>query len=520
MKQPLVLTFDCGTQSLRALLVDKEGNIIGKSQKKYTQPYVSREVGYAEQSSLVYWDYMCQASLALKEKFSDLWEDIICVTVAPMRDSYTCIDKEGNFLRDIILWVDQRLAKCEDKLPFKSRAAFRLVGMTEALHVQRKITKSNWIIENEPEIWAKTYKYIGFGGCMTYLLTGEMKDSVAATIGHIPLDYKNKKWKGENDIQFPMFGVSTDKLCELVPPCGVLGYITAKAAQQTGIKEGLPLIATGSDKGCETLGAGVVHRNCASLSFGTCSTIQFSTDKYVEPIPLLPGYPAVIPTLYNSEIQIFRGYWMISWFLREFAEKEVVQAKQLGVSAEELLNEHLESVPAGCDGLMLQPYWAPQLKQPEGKGSIIGFTSSHTRAHLYRAIIEGIGYALYDGMLQLEKRTGNKIEYLAAAGGGSQADAICQITADMFGLPVRRSQTYETTGLGSSIAGFVAMGVYPDFDTAINAMVHYKDEFKPNKETHKLYERLYNDVYKNTYDQLRPLYLKLYDILKTHTKGE
>jgi len=171
-------------------------------------------------------------------------------------------------------------------------------------------------------------------------------------------------------------------------------------------------------------------------------------------------------------------------------------------------------VPAGCNGLMVQPYWAPQLKQPEGRGAIIGFNSSHTRVHIYRAIIEGIGFALYDAMLNLEKRTGNKIKYVSAAGGGSQSDTICQITADMFGLPVRRIQTYEATGLGSSIAGFVGMGVYKDFDEAMSKMVHYQPLILPDEKNHAVYQKLYNDVYKGTYNRLRPLYLKLYDILK------
>ncbi|HRX13558.1 MAG TPA: FGGY-family carbohydrate kinase [Eubacteriales bacterium] len=511
---PLVLTFDCGTQSMRALIFDRDGNIVAKSQYKYPQAYHSPEPGWTEQSMDVYWESLIKTSKEIAEKYPEEMKKIICVTITPFRDSYTCVDKEGNFLRDVIVWLDQREAKCCEPLPLSSRIAFSLVGMTEALNVQRKITKSNWIKENQPEIWAKTYKYISVGCALNYLLTGQMKESVASNIGHVPFDYKNKKWKSTNDIQFSMFGIETEKLCELVEPLGTIGYVTEDASKLTGIPKGLPLIATGSDKGCETLGSGVTDNESASLSFGTSSTIQFSTSKYVEPIPLLPAYPAVIPNLYNPEVQIYRGYWMVTWFLKEFAQKEVVMAKEMGCAAEDLLNKYLEQVPAGCNGLMVQPYWAPQLKQPEGRGAIIGFNSSHTRVHIYRAIIEGIGFALYDAMLNLEKRTGNKIKYVSAAGGGSQSDTICQITADMFGLPVRRIQTYEATGLGSSIAGFVGMGVYKDFDEAMSKMVHYQPLILPDEKNHAVYQKLYNDVYKGTYNRLRPLYLKLYDILK------
>lgn len=519
MKNPLVLTFDCGTQSLRAVLMDKEGTIIGKEQEKYQHPYYSKNPGWAEQPASVYWNAVCKTSKALKEKCSERWDDIICVTVSAIRDTYTCIDKDGNILRDFIVWLDQRTAECKEPLPATSRLAFSIAGMTNALDVQRKITKSNWIRENEPEIWEKAHKYISVGGSIIYNLTGEMKDSAASMIGHIPFDYKNKKWKSEKDIQFAMFGVDKEKLLEMVEPCGTLGYITKKAEELTGIKEGLPVIATGSDKGCETLGAGVIDNKGASLSFGTASTVQISTSHYVEPEPLLPAYPAVIPTLYNPEVQIYRGYWMITWFLKEFAEKEVKQAKELGCSPEELLNKELANIPAGCDGLVLQPYWSPFLKQPEGKGCIIGFSSVHTRVHIYRAIIEGIGFALYDALQNLQKRSKNKTEYLVVNGGGSQSDAICQITADMFNLPVRRIQNYEATSLGSSIAGFVAMGEYSSFEEASSKMTHYRDEFIPNKEVHEIYEKLYSQVYKKTYEHLRPLYVKLYEILK-HNKGD
>lgn len=514
MTKPLILTFDCGTQSLRAVLIDKDGNMVGKSQEKYSRPYYSKNPGWAEQPASVYWDAVVKTSNDLKAKYPKEWENIICVTVSAIRDTYTCIDKDGNVLRDFIVWLDQRLAECKEPLPVTSRMAFGLVGMTSALDVQRKVTKSNWIKENEPEIWAKTHKYISVGGYIIYNLTGEMKDSVSSMIGHIPLDYKNKKWKSESDIQFSMFGVEKEKLLEIVSPCERLGYVSQAAAELTGIKIGLPVIATGSDKGCETLGAGVINNKSASISFGTASTVQISTDHYVEPEPLLPAYPAVIPTLFNPEVQIYRGYWMITWFMKEFAEKEVKQAKELGCSAEELLNKELESIPAGCQGLILQPYWSPFLKQPKGKGSIIGFSSVHTRVHIYRAIIEGVGFALYDALCNLQKRSKNKIEYLVVSGGGSQSDAICQITSNMFNLPVRRIQNYEATGLGSSIAGFVAMGEYKSFEEASQKMTHYRDEFIPNQKEHEIYEKLYNEVYKKLYNQLKPLYEKLYDIVK------
>ncbi|MEG1528190.1 MAG: FGGY-family carbohydrate kinase [Clostridia bacterium] len=511
----LVLSIDCGTQSLRAMVFNNVGELICISKQKYPQSYYALHSGWAEQSIDLYWDSLCRATNDCKTQIGERWNNIICMTVSPMRDTFTCVDKQGNTIRDFILWLDQRRAECKAPLPLKCKVAFRLVGMSEAIDVQRKITKSNWIAENQPQLWKKTYKYMSLGGLLNFKLTGEFKESVAGCIGHIPMQYKERKWKPTSDIQYPIFGIIDHSwLPELVQPDQVIGLVTKKASELTGIKEGLPLISAGSDKGSEAIGLGLIDQNSASLSFGTASTIQFATQKYIEPMTFMPSYPSVAPTLFNPEIQIYRGYWMVNWFLNEFAQKEVNKARELDIPPEEILNEELNNVPVGCEGLMLQPYWAPQLKQPEGKGSIIGFNSVHTKAHLYRAIIEGVGYALYDGYLNLKKRTGNDIKFLTVAGGGSQSDVICQMTADMFGLPVKRIQTYEATGLGGAITGYVAMKDYPDYQTAVASMTHYTSEFIPNLDNHKLYHELYTEVYKQTYPQLQPIYKKLYDILK------
>ncbi len=516
-EHPLILTFDCGTQSIRALLIDAKGEIRAKEQQAFT-PYYSLKPGYAEQAPDVYRTTLAQVSQAIHANNPDLVDDIIGVTITTIRDTCVCLDEHGKPLRDIITWLDQRMAKCEKPLPPLSRTAFAIAGMSEALDDQRKITKSNWLIENEPDIWAKTHKYVMFSTYMVSLLVGKVIDSSASQIGHIPFDYKNKVWYKPSNIKFPIFNVPTDKLPELVNPGAVIGHITTAARREFGIKEGLPLIATGSDKGCETLGTGVVDETMASLSFGTTATIQTTTRRYVEPVQFMPAYPGVAPGTYNPEIQIFRGYWMVSWFKKEFAAKEVQEAPRLGLSPEQLLNQRLKDIPPGSDGLVLQPYWAPLLKSPEAKGAIIGFSGEHTRAHLYKAIIEGIGYGLIEGLRNLEKKLGHEIQSLTVSGGGSQSDEICQITADMFGLPVKKIQTYEACGLGSSLVAFVALGVYPSYEEAVSGMVHYTRTFSPNPSVHKIYDRLFTNVYTKIYRALKPLYRELRLIEKDGNK--
>ena len=144
---------------------------------------------------------------------------------------------------------------------------------------------------------------------------------------------------------------------------------------------------------------------------------------------------------------------------------------------------------------------------------MIGFSHVHTRIHIYKAIIEGINYGLIDGMKHIEKRTKQPISALTVSGGGSQSDEICQITADMFGKPVHKIQTYEACGLGSSIVAFVSLGIHQDYASALKAMVHYQKTFTPNPENHTLYQCLYDKIYRRIYHQLAPLYQDLRSIL-------
>lgn len=504
--EPLVLTFDIGTQSLRAVLVNDKGQIVAKVQKKFDVPYFSLNPGWAEQRGEVYWENICNVSQELKSQSSNLWHQIQAVSITTIRDTDICVDKEGTPVRPAILWLDKREVELNYPLPASKQVMFKTVGMLSTAKFIRKICHCNWIMQNEPESWEKTYKYMMLSGYMNFCFTGKMIDCTANIVGHLPYDNKNSRWQTPKDLTYCIFPIPREKLCDLCFPGEILGEITAKAADETGIPAGLPLIATGSDKGCETLGLSCTTPEKAAISFGTTATVQYTIDRYVEPQRFFPPYVAPYRGRYNPEIEIYRGYWLISWFKKEFASKEVKEAESLGISAEELLNKRLKEVPAGCDGLLFQPYFTPGVAMPNARGAVIGFSDVHTRIHIYRAIIEGINFALMDGMKTLERRMKSKTEEIYLAGGGSQSAEICQITADMFGVPVYRIQTHEAAVIGSSIIAFTAIGHFDSLETALKSMIHIKDEFLPDMEVHKLYDKIYNEIFSKIFYKLKPLY--------------
>lgn len=512
MEKKFILTFDVGTQSARTLLISNEGEVIGKKQIKYEEPYVSPQPGWAEQDPDMYYRAIAKTCRELKADHEDIWDQIEGVTITTIRATYVLVDKEGKPLRPAIVWLDKRQASGEPTFKGGAKMLVKAAGLDKALSLQYKKAPCNWIMQNQPEIWEKTDKFLMLSSYLTYKLTGNMTDAVANQVGHVPFDTKNRCWLDQKAISRPIFDIPDEKLYSVSETGEVMGRITAQVAADTGLAEGLPVIATGSDKACEILGLGCVEKTQAAMGFGTTATVSFNTLDYIEVEKHISPYASVIPGGYAPEFEILRGYWLVSWFKKEFAEKERELAAEKGVSAEELLNEMLDDVPAGCDGLLFQPYFTPNVSMPVARGAFVGLTEHHTRAHMYRSIIEGINFGLMEGVKRIEASGQFKFKEIRLGGGGSQSDMICQITADMFGIPVIRTHTFEATGVGSALAGFVGLGEFETFKAAAEAMVKTRDSFEPDMEKHAFYDRLYEQVYKEIYDKMAPLYGRLKEI--------
>ena len=502
---PLVLTLDFGTQSLRAALTNDKGDIENIFKVKYEPAYYSESYGYAEQDADYYWECAVKALKGIADEAPDKLERISGAAITTFRDTSVQLDANNKPLRRSILWLDQRLAKGKEKLPLLHWFLFSLIGMKPTIVLNRARTVAHWLKENEPETWNKTVKYVNISTYITYKLTNNLVDSSASITGHYPINFKKRKWYNVNHIKARIFGIPQRMLCELKQPGEVLGTIKDDLADEVGLPRGIKVYATGSDKACETIGLGALNNEIGAISYGTASTIEVSNQKYHEPEPFLPAYGAAVPNWYNMEVQIYRGYWMLTWFTKEFANDLAPKAKG-ELTIEGILNTKLGSIPPGSNGLIVQPYWGPGLSRPLARGAVIGFSDIHTRDHLYKAIIEGIAYSLREGLEGIEKSQRHKIKELRISGGGSQSDDICQITADIFGLPVSRVQTYETTSLGASISVFLATGRFASIEEATNAMSHKGKTFYPNEVAHKQYDFLYKNVYVKMYPQLKGVY--------------
>ncbi len=508
-----VLVIDAGTQSVRAVLIDLQGNIC-EIERTEIEPYFSDQPGYAEQDPEYLWHQLCETTQRLINNTTVSLSKIKGLSITSQRGTVVNLDKEGRPLRPAIVWLDQRKAKVDKWPKGFIKKGLQLINMYESLAHAIKDGESNWIRQNQPEIWNKTHKYVFLSAFFNHKLTGKFIDSIGSTVGYMPFDYKKQQWSKPGAINSKLFPVEKEKLVDLVKPSELFGYITKDASKQTGLPEGLPVIATAADKACEVLGSGCSTPEIACLSYGTTATIETVNNKYIEVIKFFPSYPSAIPNHYNTEVMIYRGYWMVHWFKKEFGHREIELSKNTGKTPEELFDDMIRDIPPGSMGLTLQPYWSPGVKIPghEAKGAVIGFGDVHTRAHLYRSILEGLTYALKDGMLLTQKRTGVKIEKLRVSGGGSQSKNALQITADIFDMPVEKPHTYETSALGAAINCVVGLKLYPDFKTAIDKMCRVGEVYYPKPANRDVYKKLFKRVYKRMYKQLKPLYHEIRDI--------
>lgn len=513
MADELILSLDAGTQSVRAILFDLKGNVVA-CQKEILSQWEIPEPGWAEFDPGLYWEKMCQAVNGLWRDNHRLKVAVQGVALTGQRCTLVNVDAAGRALRPAMSWLDQRATGIVPPLSRRWRLLFRLAGLGETMSYLQSQSEANWLKANQPEIWAGTSKFLFLSGYLTYRLTGSFMDSAGCQVGYVPFDYKKQQWAGASDWKWQALCVEPRHLPELVMPGQSLGVISREASGATGIPAGLPLIAAAADKACEVLGSGCTGLHRGSISYGTTATINVTSSRYIEPLPLIPPYPSAIPGNYNMEVQIYRGFWLVSWFIREFGLSERLVAEESNLAPEEVLDGVIDKIPPGSMGLLLQPYWSPGLRKPglEAKGAVIGFRDIHTRGHFYRALLEGLAYALREGKERIEKRSRQKITELCISGGGSRSRQVMQITADVFNMPVTRPHTWEASALGAAMVAAVGLNYMPDFETAVNRMVRCGDTVCPVAENAVIYEKLYARAYKRLYGRLQPLYRAIKDI--------
>ena len=507
-----LVVIDGGTQNIKAFIFDENGNEVHGESSPVT-PYFAPQPDFAEQDAGAYLRIAQEVTRRAVQNSRIAADTIAGIAITTHRSTVVPVDENGNPVRSAITWLDER--KTEGlRLPGGPvmAVAFKVARMEERLTEYQRRSKFNWLKRHEPENYARTFKFLTVSSHILHSLTGEFKDCSSMIVGLFPIDLKGLQWHPWKII-YEIFGVERDRLPELVSPVEIAGRVSEEGARLFGVPQGLPVVIGAGDKQSELLGAGVTAGGIAEISYGTAAVIELLSGKYVtHPRMDFFTWGSAIPRHWALEGFVGRGYWMVSWFKKEFGKCEEEEASRLGVPPEVVLDKQLTDVPPGSMGLLVQPYWHPRENDPLSKGAMIGFSGQHTRKHVYRAIIEGIAYELRRLGELMVKRSGNTITELRVGGGGSQSDEIMQITADVFGLPARRMHTSNLAALGAAIDAAMALGVHKNFPEAVERMVRVKSTFQPVSENVKIYDRLFREVYVRMYPALSPLHNRIAEI--------
>lgn len=507
MKKYLI-GIDSGTQSTRVIIFDTEGNMVSAAAAKH-QPLIFGDDGGIYMDEKDVWDSLCRAAKEAMGGFAGDKNDIAGVGLSPHNGTLCFMKNNGEHVLHPISYQDYRDAPIdpmpEDCPPWEAW--------------QRTYSRANLLKCIDPEKYEAIDKYASIGGFLGYQLTGKFVDTVSNTIGCMPLDREHFCWE-ERDWVYDCVGMRRDQLCDVFMPCSAMGLISEEASEATGIPAGIPLCAGASDKQCEAFGAGAIEDKSAFISYGTEASLTFvSNDFYtMQKDNFFYSLLSVMPYQWNYTMPMARGYWLVSWFRDnlslDLAEK--VGERGLGLyGIEDILTEQASEIEPGSEGLIVIPDWLASRSRPHGKGMMIGFTAKHTRAHMFRALIEGIAMQLrMNGDTMMKKIEGlqpyNKI---FIGGGGSRSDLSMQITADVFGVDVMRAPYHETGSLGAAMCAGVGSGIFKSPEEAVEKMGGTKRQvFRPDPERHAYYDRIYNDVFKHCYETMYPLLEKLDEI--------
>jgi len=460
-----VIGVDIGTTAHKVIIVDAKGTIVCEG-SQLLKPVRSPFQGWAEQDTSDWYEKITSTTKEVIEQANIPPEQIGALGIANNGRGVILVDKDGKVLRPVILWLDTRT-------------------------ILDKTERMKWIRENEPEIYAETYKMIGPQAWLNYKLTGTWRDSSSSAFADELIDSETWDWDEKLVIESK---IPSDMLPELILPGEVLGYITKNAAKNFGLPYELPIIAGGRDKQLGSLAAGCIEPDKMMLSLGTAVTIGTTSDRILDE-PIF-SQKSGIPFHYDSEMGFGGGFWTIRWFIEQFRENLSVESS---ASYEELEKGAKDVIPCS-EGLVVLPHWWGgqwfRLPFPNWeKGAILGWTARHTIHHFYRAIIEGLLHEVRTYKEQMEQIIKSKFTDIRVIGGGSKSDFVLQIAADILGSDVSRIHTSSAEALGAAIVAAKGCGMYNSIEEAIQNMSRVIQTFKPIKKNQKIYDEFHKKVY-------------------------
>ncbi len=485
-----LLGIDIGTSACKVALFSAQGAVQATATREY--PVYYPQPGWAEQDPDAWWDAVCDAIRAMLAERGIPSRDIAGVGIDGQSWSAIAMDAAGSVLTRTPIWTDTRAAAICARLKREvgEQQIFALCG--NPLEPMYTLPKILWYQENLPDVYARTHKILQSNSFIAYRLTGAMTQDISQGYGLHCFDMRRGQWDAA---MAEKLGIDLKLLPELVPSHQVVGTVTPEAARRTGLAIGTPVVAGGLDAACGTLGAGVLNAGETQEQGGQAGGMSICLDQYQADPSLILGYH-VVPDRWLLQGGTVGGGGMLKW-LREQICPELTFAE---------MSELAVQAPAGSDGLLCLPYMAGErspIWDTQAKGVFYGLDYAKTRAHLIRAAMEGVAYAL-EHNLEVAREAGASPMVLRAMGGAANSEIWTQIKADVTGKRIVVPASDTATTLGAAILAGVGTGVYANFAQAVEKTVAIRREQQPDSAHRAVYDKGYQ-TYRRLYEQLKPI---------------
>lgn len=407
------------------------------------------------------------------------------------------IDKEGRPLRPAILYgVDVRAS--EEVAELERELGREAIFANSALHLSSQAAgpKILWIRRHEPEVWAKTETFLTGSGYLAYKLTGEKTIDIYTATAYAPLlDIRARTWSQE--MARPI--TPLDRLPRLAWSVQVVGQVTEEAAKETGLLSGTPVVAGTADAAAESLSVGLAHPGDLMVMYGSSIFFIQKTAELVA-TDRLWGAVFLEEDTYAVAAGMATGGSVTRWFRDNLAPQEMAAEAAGGENAYAALSRLAEKSPLGSGGLVALPYFSGErtpINDPHARGMFVGMTLSHTRADLYRAILESVGYGVRHN-IDAMREEGVPPSRILAVGGGTRNPFWLQIVSDIAGIEQYVPDQHYGASYGDAFMAGVGVGLFASI-TEVSGWINYKQTIRPNPDAQRQYEKFYR-VYRQVYE--------------------
>jgi xylulokinase len=490
------LGIDVGTGGTRAVLIDSSGQIVASATSHHA-PFASPQTGWAEQDALDWWRATQEAVRAVLSNDGVRAEEIGAVGLSGQMHGAVLLDERDEVLRPSIIWCDQRTdAECRALTESIGRERLIELTLNPAL-TGFTLPKLLWVRVREPEIWKRVRAVLLPKDYVRLRLTGERATDVADASGTLLFDVAKRDWSKE---MLDAVEMSESLLPRVYESMEVTGRVSVEGARATGLRAGTVVVAGAGDQAAGAVGMGIVRAGAVSATIGTSGVVFAATDRpALDPAGRVHTFCHAVRNRWHV-MGVTQGAGLsLRWFRDQFGA-----GVETGRDSYHKLMEEAAQVEAGANGLLWAPYLmgerTPHL-DPHARAALVGLTATHTRAHIIRAILEGVAFSLRD-TFEIFKEMKVPVESVRLGGGGARSSLWQQIQADVYGREVETVRAEEGAAYGAALLAGVGGGAWPDVEAACEQVVEVAATLPPRPSIVELMNQQYQ-AYRALYPSLR-----------------